>query len=55
MKPYQVFHQGVGFDDSGPIDTYLLYGGNYVERFMPINKFEVLKFGTGGGLLTHSV
>lgn len=48
VEAHKVFHRGV--DTLAP-SAYVVYGGNYINRFIPENKFDMWKFTTPGGHL----
>lgn len=49
-EPHSVFHQGVEVYPGSPErDAYLVYGGNYIDRFTPDHIFDVWKFGATTG------
>lgn len=52
LEPHQVFHRGVDVYPGSPQqNAYVLYGGNYVQRFIAENRFEPHKFSIPGGIL----
>lgn len=57
VEAHKVFHRDVDILSSGgspASSAYVLYGGNYVNRFIPENRFDVWKFTTPGSqLATH--